>query len=58
MEVASVPGMLGFEDLEREIAEGRIDTVVTALPDLYGRLVPHPIFGGYNFSISLIKFNT
>ncbi len=39
--------MLGFEDLEREIAEGRIDTVVTALPDLYGRLVGKRIHGRF-----------
>lgn len=32
-------GMLDRGALEREIAEGRIDTVVTAIPDLYGRLV-------------------
>jgi glutamine synthetase len=31
--------MLDARALEREVAEGRIDTVVTALPDLYGRLV-------------------
>ena len=32
-------GCLSLEDLEREAAEGRIETVVTAFPDLYGRLV-------------------
>ncbi len=32
-------GILDRRALEREIAEGRIDTVVTAFPDLYGRLV-------------------
>jgi len=32
-------GMLDRRALEREVAEGRIDTVVTAIPDLYGRLV-------------------
>jgi glutamine synthetase len=31
--------MLDRQALEREIAEGRIDSVVTAIPDLYGRLV-------------------
>ena len=30
--------MLDLDGLEREVAEGRIDTVVTAFPDLYGRL--------------------
>ncbi|MBW2269605.1 MAG: glutamine synthetase [Deltaproteobacteria bacterium] len=39
--------MLGLGDLEREIAEGRIDTVVTALPDLYGRLVGKRIHGRF-----------
>lgn len=32
-------GRLDLESLEREVAEGRIHTVVTALPDLFGRLV-------------------
>jgi len=32
-------GILDRRALEREIAEGRIETVVTAIPDLYGRLV-------------------
>ncbi len=32
-------GVLDRRALEREVAEGRIDTVVTAFPDLYGRLV-------------------
>jgi len=32
-------GMLDRAALEREIAEGRIETIVTALPDLYGRLI-------------------
>ncbi len=32
-------GGLDRETLDREISDGRIDTVVTAIPDLYGRLV-------------------
>jgi glutamine synthetase len=32
-------GRLSLSDLEREASRGTIDTVVTALPDLYGRLV-------------------
>ena len=32
-------GMLSLDELRREAAEGRIDTVITAFPDLYGRLV-------------------
>ncbi len=33
------PGRLDLEGLRSEVEAGRIDTVVTALPDLYGRLV-------------------
>jgi glutamine synthetase len=32
-------GKLDLESLERQVAQGAIDTVVTALPDLYGRLI-------------------
>jgi glutamine synthetase len=39
--------MLGLAELEREVAEGRVDTVVTALPDLYGRLVGKRIHGRF-----------
>jgi glutamine synthetase len=35
----AVDGMLDLDGLRREVAEGSIDTVITALPDLYGRLV-------------------
>ena len=42
-----VRGMLDFADLERLIGDGRIETVVTALPDLYGRLVGKRIVGGF-----------
>ena len=41
------PGRLDLGALEREIAEGRIQTVVTALPDLYGRLVGKRIHGPF-----------
>jgi glutamine synthetase len=38
--VATPPaGVLDPRSLEREVAEGTIDTVVTAIPDPYGRLV-------------------
>jgi glutamine synthetase len=40
-------GKLGLEDLEREVARGMIDTVVTAFPDLYGRLVGKRIDGRF-----------
>jgi glutamine synthetase len=42
-----VHGMLDFEELERGINDGRIETVVTALPDLYGRLVGKRIVGPF-----------
>ncbi len=34
-------GMLDRKALEREIAEGGVETVITALPDMYGR---RPLF--------------
>ena len=41
---APVRGMLDLEALRREVGEGRIETIITALPDLYGRLVsPRPV---------------
>ena len=40
-------GMLGLEELRREIETGAIDTVVTAFPDLYGRLVGKRITGAF-----------
>lgn len=40
-------GRLGLEDLVREVEAGRIETVVTALPDLYGRLVGKRITGSF-----------
>jgi glutamine synthetase len=42
-----VHGRLDFEELERGINDGRIETVVTALPDLYGRLVGKRIVGPF-----------
>jgi glutamine synthetase len=39
--------MLDLDTLEREVAEGRIDTVVTAFPDLYGRLIGKRIHGRF-----------
>ena len=44
---AAVAGMMGLDSLEREVAEGRIDTVITALPDLYGRLIGKRIHGRF-----------
>lgn len=41
------PGRLGLEELRREIESGGIDTVVTAVPDLYGRLVGKRIAGRF-----------
>jgi glutamine synthetase len=38
-EPAPAAGLLSREALEEEVAQGRIDTIVTAVPDLFGRLV-------------------
>ena len=35
----AVEGMLSLEALAEEVAQGRIDTIITALPDLFGRLI-------------------
>ena len=43
----SVPGMLELEALRREIEAGDVHTVVTAFPDLYGRLVGKRITGHF-----------
>src|SRR5262245_32415326 len=46
-QAARVPGMLELGELEREIASGAIETVITAFPDLYGRLVGKRITGRF-----------
>ena len=45
--MALARGMLDRAALEREVAEGRVETVVTALPDPYGRLVGKRIHAPY-----------
>ena len=40
-------GPLSLGDLEREVASGQIENVVTALPDLFGRLVGKRIQGPF-----------
>ena len=35
----SVEGMLTADDLRRHVAAGQIDTVIAAMPDMYGRLM-------------------
>ena len=40
-------GMLDLRELERAVEAGEIETVVTAFPDLYGRLVGKRILGGF-----------
>ncbi len=40
-------GRLGREDLAARIRDGRIDTVVTVFPDMYGRLVGKRIAGDF-----------
>jgi glutamine synthetase len=41
------PGRLDLEQLRAEVESGAIDTVITALPDLYGRLVGKRISGRF-----------
>ncbi|MDX1649001.1 MAG: glutamine synthetase family protein [Myxococcota bacterium] len=41
------PGALDLKGLTEDVEAGRIDTVVTALPDLYGRLVGKRITGAF-----------
>ena len=45
--MTNLVGLLDRETLAREIAEGRIETVITAIPDLYGRLVGKRITGRF-----------
>jgi len=45
--VSRIRGLLDRQTLEREIADGSIETVVTALPDPYGRLVGKRIHGRF-----------
>ena len=40
-------GRLDLESLERQVADGSIETVVTAIPDLYGRLMGKRILGSF-----------
>jgi len=40
-------GRLGLDELVREVEAGRIETIVTAFPDLYGRLVGKRITGTF-----------
>src|SRR3989441_12089309 len=42
-----VRGMLTLEQLEREVADGTIDTVVAAFTDMQGRLIGKRIQGEY-----------
>jgi glutamine synthetase len=43
----SEPGRLSLQQLQAEVESGAIDTVITALPDLYGRLVGKRITGRF-----------
>ena len=43
----AAPGCLDLEELGREVERGGIHTVVTALPDLFGRLVGKRITGRF-----------
>ncbi len=37
--MSACPGMLSLEELRGEVEAGRIDTIILAFPDLYGRLM-------------------
>jgi glutamine synthetase len=43
----TVNGMLSLQDLEREVSDGTIDTIVTAFTDMQGRLMGKRIQGEY-----------
>lgn len=43
----SVPGKLDLEALRELVAQGEIETIVTAFPDMYGRLMGKRIAGPY-----------
>lgn len=45
--MSGLPGALDLEALDREIDAGRVDTILTAFPDLYGRLVGKRISGRF-----------
>ncbi|MFP8875524.1 MAG: glutamine synthetase, partial [Myxococcota bacterium] len=45
--IDSPAGLLSLEELEREVASGSIQSVVTALPDLFGRLLGKRIQGPF-----------
>jgi len=45
--MSAARGMLDRKALEQGIAEGQIETVVTALPDFYGRLIGKRIQGAF-----------
>jgi glutamine synthetase len=47
MSFISVPGMLARADLAEAVARGEIDTVLTVLPDYYGRLMGKRITGHF-----------
>ena len=40
-------GRMDLDELARRVAAGTIDTVITAIPDLYGRLMGKRILGGF-----------
>ncbi len=43
----SIRGRLDLETLKQRIESGEIETVITAFPDLYGRLIGKRILGGF-----------
>lgn len=43
----NVRGMLEVKELQKQVGEGRIETVLTVFPDIYGRLMGKRITGDY-----------
>ena len=47
MTPSRIPGMLTLSDLSNAIEQGEVDTVITAFPDMYGRLVGKRMTGHF-----------
>jgi Glutamine synthetase len=48
----NVRGMMTLGELDDAVRSGRIDTVVAAIPDMYGRLVGKRITGHYFLEVA------
>src|SRR4029453_7740890 len=47
MSESAAPGRLGIDELDACIADGTVDTVIVAFPDLQGRLVGKRVTGHF-----------